>query len=216
MEWKHENNVLVILGGWNANILLNIDWLKKYLFPKQEKFKVEMPIGPMFSGPPIVSTDKIRISLVGPKLCFAPLEPDLSLLDYIEGLGTKLADYLPHTPVSAVGINFLFELEDDSSLDIWHSQSADDVLRTFGEIQEELHRYTLPLDKSSLNLTVRQASGANQAYDFNFNHQVKSLADFKELVAECHIIEYNSKAEEVMKTFIGSKEQAGEKSNGNG
>jgi len=56
MIWKHENNALVIVGGWNPNILLDVRWLKRYLFPQQDDFKVEMPLNLSLPGPPQIST----------------------------------------------------------------------------------------------------------------------------------------------------------------
>lgn len=210
MLLKYENNVLVILGGWNANILLNVKWLKRYLFPENENFKVEMPISLSLPGPPQISTDSVKLSLMGAKLSFSPLREGDSHLDDIEELGKKVADFLPHTPVSAIGINFLFEEgEDDKSL-TWSSRDAEEKLKSIGIINEEMHRYSFSLEECTLNLTIQRLADGRQTYDFNFHHQVQTLADIKEIFTKKHIIEYKKESEEYLPNLVENNAEKGD------
>lgn len=198
MLLKYENNVLVILGGWNANILLNVKWLKRYLFPENENFNVEMPINLSIPGPPQISTDSIKLSLMGAKLSFAPLREGDSLLEDIEELGKKVADFLPHTPVRATGINFLFEEEKDDKSLTWTSKDGEEKLKSIGDISEEVHRYSFSLEECTLNLSIQRLADGRQTYDFNFHHPVQTLADIKEILTKKHIIEYKKESEEYL------------------
>lgn len=40
---KCDTPVLIIIGGWNVNILLNPKWLSKYLFPEQKNLAGDKP-----------------------------------------------------------------------------------------------------------------------------------------------------------------------------
>lgn len=201
---KCDTPVLVIIGGWNANILLNPKWLSKYLFPEQKNLVIELPAPPSFPAPPRVSTSDVRLALTGPKLLFTPLNPAVAVLDHIEQLGIKIADYLPHTPVSAVGINFTFEVEGnmDEELvlasEVSASAAIEKSLEAFGEISETLHRYTLKRDGGILNLSIQNRSTGSLSCAFNFHNPIDSLAEFKELMADHPVTEYQSIAMTVL------------------
>jgi len=207
---KYENNVLVILGGWNANILLNVNWLKRYLFPENKNFNVVMPISLSIPGPPQISTDSIKLSLMVAKLSFAPLGEGDSTLEEIEELGKKVADFLPHTPVRATGINFLFEEEKDDKSLTWTSRDGERRLKSIGDIKEEVHRYSFSLEECTLNLSVQRLSDGRQTYDFNFNHPVDTLADIKEILTKKHIIEYKRDAEEYLARLFENNAKKGD------
>jgi len=56
-----------------------------------------------------ISSKKVRIFVLGNKLNFVPISKTDENFDFVQELGLKTADYLPHTPVTALGINFVFE-----------------------------------------------------------------------------------------------------------
>lgn len=198
--WKHENNVLVIVGGWNAYILLNSDWLKKYLFPKQEEFGIEVPLTPV-ALPPRISTDQMRISIAGQRLCFAPLNAELSQLDDIEKTASLVADFLPHTPVTALGINFRFELDEETLVNTCRSEVATAALMQIGNIREEQYRYSLPIEKGCLNVLLQRPASGRSTCELNFHHELSCLADIKEIFAGASITQYKGRAESVLATL---------------
>ena len=195
MKRKFDNSVLVILGGWNANILLNVDWLKRYLFPNNEKFQVEMPIRSAVFGPPQISTDSIKLSLIGAKLSFAQILEDDSVLEQIEDLGKKVADFLPHTPVSALGINFLYEEEDGDTVLSYVPKNILKKLEAFGNLKENYQTFSFSFEKHTLNLKISNSSEGLPTYDFNYHHQIKSPSDIKEIFSNKSIIEYKKETE---------------------
>lgn len=185
------------MGGWNANILLNVDWLKRYLFPNNETFKVEMPVKSSIFGPPQISTDSVKLSLTGPKLSFTQLRDEDSILGQIEELVKKVSDFLPHTPVSAIGINFLFEEKEESGKQYTEYPPPDFIKKAelFGTLTEQQHRYSFSAGRYTLNLTIRETSEGMKTYDFNYHHKIKSLPDIKEIFAKRSIIEYKDESE---------------------
>jgi hypothetical protein len=199
---KFDSSVLVILGGWNANILLNVDWLKRYLFPENEKFKVEMPIRSTVFGPPQISTDSVKLSLIGAKLSFIQIKEDDSALREIEELGMKVADFLPHTPVNAIGINFLYETNStDHLLEIIPSNIFERI-RSIGQLKENSQTFSFSFDNHTLNLRILNKHDGVQSYDFNYNHQIKSLSDIKEIFANKSILEFKKETENRISDLI--------------
>lgn len=106
MILKSDYNALVFLGSWNKAIF-NSQWVSRFLFPKEKKLNVEFPLN--VDGSQRISTKKIRIFVIGNKLNFVPLDTEDETFELIQNLAIKTCDYLPHTPVSAFGVNFLFE-----------------------------------------------------------------------------------------------------------
>ena len=60
-----------------------------------------------FVFPRIVSKE-VNIFLQENRLSFSVVENKNRNYDRVQELATQLSDYLPHTPVTAYGVNFLF------------------------------------------------------------------------------------------------------------
>ncbi|MCX7010652.1 MAG: hypothetical protein NTY53_25975 [Kiritimatiellaeota bacterium] len=60
MKLQQDKQVLVIVGGWNPNIVVNPEWLKKYLFPAQEKLQIELQLVPGQQPTPCVTAGNIK------------------------------------------------------------------------------------------------------------------------------------------------------------
>ncbi len=200
MEYKHQNDLLVLVGGWNANIVLNPAWLEKHLFPEQ-KLEMKVPV-PLQQGRVMVSADSVCISLAGPKLCLAPLKPDESVLDDIEFLAANIADRLPHTPVAAAGINFLFEADAGEPGLQWGSDDANRAFKELGKVEEEVHRCTLRTKEDTVNLGVRRKEDGKCIYDVNFHKELETLATFKEWMAGRRLRERKKDAEKMLANFL--------------
>lgn len=196
MKLRDDTHVLVVVGGWNPNIVLNPNWLKKYLFPDQEKFHVEMLFGPGQSPSPCVTAGNIKISVPGNRLCFSLTTFEDSSFDRIQDLACKLADYLPHTPVNAYGVNFVFASSITECNFINQDTPLFKALTAEGQkIKEEHSRYSLHYKNAVLNLTAREnhqeeGSGMNFNLDFNFHHPIDDLSQLKAGLDETFIQNY--------------------------
>lgn len=152
----------------------------------------------------------MKLTLIGAKLSFAPLRNDPALLDDIEDLARRIADFLPHTPVNAIGINFLFEEQDNDRRLSWTSADGLDRLKTIGLVVDQMHRYSFSLENCILNLAIRQASVGSQVYDFNYHHQVATLADVKEIFGNKRISEYKKSSEGYIESIFSHEGVGGE------
>ena len=204
MSWKHDGNVIVVTGGWNANILLNTEWLKRYLFTDQEEFKVEVQLAPIPS-PPRILTSQMRISLSGQRLCFAPRSDSFEQLEAIEEALIRVVDFLPHTPVNALGVNFQFEFAPEAALRVCRSRTIDGALTTLGDIREELYRFTLVTNqRGEVNILLRQPSTGCATCELNFHHALNSIADIKEVFTTSHVVKYKERAEEMSQALANT------------
>ncbi|MDE0638376.1 MAG: hypothetical protein OXI43_21245 [Candidatus Poribacteria bacterium] len=204
MKLDHTTSALVIVGGWNSRIFTP-PWIKKYLFPgENEDFTIEMPapfsldFNTQFISPRI-SSKEVRILLQENRLSFSPVENRNEHFDQIQELALQLADYLPHTPVTAYGVNFLFTEHPISEEMVNRIRPRD--LEEFEQINDSLtsEQYTrrLSLYGRTLNFTVK-LDGDKAAFDFNFHFKIGDLVAFKAKIAEISILELKHEAVQFM------------------
>lgn len=175
MKLLLDDNILVILGNWNKYIFSK-EWTSKYLFPK-DKLEIEYPIN--FDGSLRFSTDKIRLFTIENKLNFSILNNSDETINIIQDCAFKIADYLPHTPVQAFGINFRFESELTSQLKNLFELSDNEKY-----IENDINFENISVIRSvnqknhilNLNLTKKQDKCI---INFNFHHNINSMIEFK-------------------------------------
>jgi len=190
---------LVIVGAWNKSIF-NPKWVSKYLLP-DEKLEAEVPLGvdAFFK----ISSKKVRIFVLGNKLNFVPISKTDENFDFVQELGLKTADYLPHTPVTAFGINFVFEKKIDEHLSELLKLRDQKKLIQFGsKIKQGMHRHQLEIEEKLLNLTI-STDYKTVAFDINFHFDIKSLVEFKEEISNNNIVVQKKIALKLMDEVYG-------------
>ena len=215
MKLDHSASALVIVGGWNAHIF-NPNWIRRYLFDgKKEKLTVDilaaLPNGfnPQLASPR-VSSKEVRILLQGNRLNFIPIKNKNEIFKRIEEIALRLADYLPHTPVTGYGVNFVFT---DNGI----SEDLKNIIRPkdLGKIEKigalligQQYTRNLELNGSILNFTI-ELKDKKVTFKLNFHTDIRDLAQFKTKIAETPILELKQKAAEFI-SEIYSLELIGE------
>lgn len=186
MILKTDYNALVLVGIWNKGIF-NHDWVSRFLLPKEEKLDVEFPLN--IDASPRISSEKIRIYVVGNKLNFVPLNTYDETYEIIQELAIKTADYLPHTPVTAFGINFIFEEELNNNLKDLLKINDTEKLTGFGTtIKKTQHNHSLTYENLQLNLSIT-AENSKTLFNYNFHFSISNLTEFKEQVITNQLLE---------------------------
>ncbi len=204
MKFDHSSSALVIVGGWNSCIFTP-SWIKKYLFPgEHEDFTIEMPalssldFNTQFISPRI-SSKEVRILLQENRLSFSPVENKNEHFDQIQELATQLTDYLPHTPVTAYGVNFLLT-EDPISEELVNRirpRDLEEFEKLNGSLTGEQYTRRLSLNGRTLNFTIK-LDGERAAFDFNFHFKIADLVAFKAIISEISILELKQEAVQFM------------------
>ncbi|MFC1462776.1 hypothetical protein ACFLQU_04140 [Verrucomicrobiota bacterium] len=99
-------------GAWNAAIVTP-NWLKQQ-FPDLvpgDKFEAQLLSGPAPSFQFVIHG--VTVAPWNGKLILSPVDDQEGILDYVQKLGLAIFKRLPHTPIAAVGHNFVYELEGD-------------------------------------------------------------------------------------------------------
>ncbi|WP_288925528.1 hypothetical protein [uncultured Maritimibacter sp.] len=106
---------IVALGAWNAQILTDGNWLARYVLELEEGAEVEAQLVGVGNDQGIqkqvlvlddfgIACDRGRLEI---------FETERSADGRIEEVLEKICDLLPHTPVSAVGVNRDFFMEEE-------------------------------------------------------------------------------------------------------
>ncbi len=202
MKLDHSSSTLVIVGGWNAHIF-NPNWISRYLFDgKKEKLKVdilsELPYGfnPEYASQR-VSSKEVRIQLQGNKLSLSPMENKDKYFKRIEEIALLLADYLPHTPVSGFGVNFVFT-ENKVSEDLKNIIRPKDLgkIESFGaSLIGQQYTRSLEFNNITLNFTI-ELKDKKVTYKLNFHTEISDLVEFKTKISETSVLALKEKAVE--------------------
>lgn len=166
---------IVLAGMWNVGIL-HPDWLAKNLFDSTE-LKIEIPIGPI--GLLRVSSGGVRVLTGLDRVQFTPAALDDESLRRTETLARKLLQTLPHTPMTAIGVNFAFREDDPDSALLSHFQDTDASAIVDAGFTLESHaavRRIKQADGQLVNFKVERHDEA-VLFDFNFHSPVGNAGD---------------------------------------
>ncbi|MYG06133.1 hypothetical protein F4167_05860 [Candidatus Poribacteria bacterium] len=129
------------------------------------------------------------------RLNFNPVENNNENLDRIQEIALQLADYLPHTPVTGYGVNFLFtenEVSDDL-INLIRPRDLEKIEQFGGSLTGEQYNRHLMLNGRILNTIIR-LEGENVDFDLNFHFNIRDLLGFKSAISETSILELKQEA----------------------
>lgn len=201
MQFVNKVPVLIIAGGWNFNIFTP-DWIGKYIVPG-DTLTVLYPVNNANASPKITS-DKVEILVAENKLQIEPLTKDDENFNLVQDLAMKLVDYLPHTPVTAYGINFTFQEDITEEFEkIFLLNDSEKWKDEIVDVESFACRREFRLKNGNkLNFTVRTNEGKIM-FDFNFHFDITDLVEFKSLVSDNSVLELKNSAIEMMNVLYG-------------
>ncbi len=178
MTEVQELNVLIIAGRWNAAIFTP-EWISKYLLPNQD---LDVQVPENLLGSMRVSTKDIRISVANNRLFLTRRNTASETLHIVGEIAVKVSQYLPHTPIQAFGINFLYEESKPDVVSAFHSHGESEY-KMFEKIGLKIDRFetktSFTHEDSELILTIGQAE-QKMKFDFNFHFTAKDLTEFQQ------------------------------------
>lgn len=209
MKLAREFACAVAIGGWNANILLDRDWLKRYLFDDYEgEFKVELPLPSYPPQPPRITAGKVRFSVIGRRLSLEALQDTPDAYDCVAKTMEDIANLLPHTPVNSMGMNFLFDLDTtDRDFGFETDLRLADIARNV-PFDEEDHRFAVKHDDCTLNLRLwREQNGRH--VEFNYHYALDDISGIKAALSDRPLSECRKQAETELARLLENLEQDG-------
>jgi hypothetical protein len=177
LRTKTENWTLVVVGAWNTRIFTP-EWVGGKLFQSGE-LTTEVNFTP---GQSILRFTHSGVSVIpqDDRLIVGVQELSAETLQRAEGVLLRLLDLLPHTPVTAFGVNLGFrEARPKPELtEIFRASDHGQLSAKYEVGRIELTR-TLGMDGGVLNLKHAFDDGAVEIH-FNFHHQAAAASEAAE------------------------------------
>lgn len=177
MKAIQEGRTVVLVGGWNMSILTP-QWISQHLL-EQANLDVEVLVRPGNQPTLRYRTAQFILTPSPRRLTFNILDGTDATLSKTEEIVIKLLRDLPHTPVSAAGVNFRF-CEDDQFADLarlFNFSDGPDLAGFGARTSEAQIQRTLRIDDHIvLNLKVIYDT-AKVVFDFNYHVEVTPAPD---------------------------------------
>ncbi len=170
---------IILLGQWNTHIF-NPDWVKTNLLglPKGESFDIEI----------LFPTSTHRIIYKSIYLSISPERITLGLnevsddsMGMVENIGIKILKLLPHTPITARGVNIVYQEEKPKGNILKRIDNADDSIieKYAGQISTKTIQRSILREKGVLNFLLIHDFIKN-LLDFNFNFHLGVSPEVKQ------------------------------------
>ncbi len=176
MKLDSLNSTLVLAGAWNPEIL-SPAWIAENILglaPEAEDV-VQIEFSPFVGAPPKYTMDEIVYVTSRDRLILAPVKFSVEAFKKARDIAGKILKMLPHTPIRAVGENFVFTepTPEPEALELFTAASSDlaDVLNFEHEIAGSSLRSIISFEKRKLNLT-RKYDQRGLTISFNFHYDV--------------------------------------------
>lgn len=194
-------DVLVIVGAWNRAILSQ-EWVMQNLLSEEKNVKIEYPINSI--GSLRFSTEDFSFFVLGERLVFKALNNKEQTYKNIVAIARQLLRLLSHTPINAMGINFIYKSEHALTIfdSIGDTRKLVELIGHEIKVQELTRSFSV--DKTlTLNLKI-QSTNSESIIDFNFNYSVKTPIDAINIFGDTDniIINRNQFSKEILENLI--------------
>lgn len=213
MKRLSERPLVVLLGVWNFGILMRPDWLKRYLFPAEEKLTIDLVFSPNGLPSGTVHTSFMKMDVSPARVAFAPLVDSVDSDQVGVDLAAKLVETLSHTPLSACGVNYVYQVPVTSGLSLacegmlsavglddssWLAQKFQFASMLPGTGGAGMKPVRLTVDTK-----VSSGEGGQKTLEFavNFHRDVQALADLKAAFDSLPISECRKRSEAMAKAM---------------
>ena len=183
MEQIHQNvDTLVVVGSWNKYIFSE-EWVIANILGEGVRYTIQYPLNAL--GSLKFSLENVTFYIFGDRLLLQ-LNNDLEL-SYREIIRTarKIFQKLIHTPVTALGVNFIYQTSDNLGM-LNQLPKNEDLVKAIGHdiSSSELSRTFKLSENETLNFKVEQKDENANIFNFNFDFGIKSLSEALNIIGD--------------------------------
>ncbi len=197
---KKDGFSIVINGAWNPNIF-NPVWIHKHLVDGEQQVEIAYPLSDN-TLPIQVSLPEVRIYPSVNRLEIKPREESVNGMNAALSVARKITGLLIHTPVSAFGVNFGFEENDDihlltSKIQLLDNASIDSD--KYKLINTAIQRNFKVKDSEYMNLSV--VYDADSAIiSVNFHQEINEMDMVIKALSQISIERYFQDAQSIIRS----------------
>ncbi|MEO8019719.1 MAG: hypothetical protein ABI769_18060 [Pseudomonadota bacterium] len=183
-EAKLDATNVVVLGAWNPAIL-QPQWVAKQVFGIEGDLAVQWEVSFVANAPPRFTLGDVRFMPAYDRLTLVPQGLDAAQLATCENALRTILTSLPHTPISAFGINYSFEDATPSTglqalfLD---TEGLAEAANLNFEPRAMAVQRAMAIPPYVLNFTRSLDNNGVAGYKFNFHYDVTDTAAAAELL----------------------------------
>ncbi|MDQ7781800.1 MAG: hypothetical protein RDU20_02910 [Desulfomonilaceae bacterium] len=174
-----ENWNIFLAGLWNTAIF-SPQWMAKELKELHDGSSMSVEFAASPRGVQLkFSTDRLVVTPEASSLIITTKTTEDESLRLAEALAERILETLPHTPVSAFGINFAFrDRELDQGLASLFRLSDAEGLAEHGHIPLSLSiKRSIKWEDAVLNVTLTASEEESLYVDLNFHHEVNDAKE---------------------------------------
>lgn len=199
-----EESSVVIAGYWNPSIIVP-EWINQYLRAGSDKnIGVKLPIGNP-TLPVIYEFDSISLKVNAERIEFVFADNSSGSSDVVIKIVESIVKELNHTPVQAIGINFVYKEEatNDLLLDIFATKDFNRIIELPISLKESQVVRKISFNDSDdfeLNFNAILIENEIVKLNFNFNKNIQSLNEAESFIKR-GISFYEKKVEDILKIY---------------
>jgi len=210
MKSVDNTSVIVLLGNWNP-FILGPHWVAKNIF-ERDKIEAELFVGPVTVSR--FSDESVRIEPRNDKVMVRAKKTTDENLNRIETMARRLVTMLPHTPLTAYGINHAFVETSPTELlaNLFHFKDRDYLPSQMPIGSYEIQRSLLAGDYD-INFTISKKQESNDIrFDFNFHYKraPRLDGDVGDILNEGVVLRHYREAKDILESKYGLKLEVSE------
>ncbi|MGI2336831.1 MAG: hypothetical protein ACRKGH_09385 [Dehalogenimonas sp.] len=197
---KDRTNI-VLLGAWNRNIF-SPKWLLSNIFVNIRELELEIGVQPGL--PNRLIGEEIVLIPQNTKLIIAPQTYNDTVLLRLQSIAKKILETLQHTPVSAVGLNFVFQIT-EPSLEIINKFPSDLFGEVFTDsdltIKTREYKWQALFEDRIINLSIN-LDDSGIIVEVNFHKNVSSASEASSAIDD-NLLRFKSIALKLLTDITG-------------
>ena len=182
MEQLHDNfDTLVIVGSWNKYIFSE-EWIVSNILGEGVKYSIQYPLNAL--GSLRFSLENFTFCIFGERLVFQLNNNSETSYKEVIKTARKIFQKLIHTPVTAMGVNFLFRSNKSFNIVEYMPQNSELVQHIgYDIVSSEITRTFKISENEVLNFKIELKDEVN-IFNFNFNYNIKSLDNILDIIED--------------------------------
>lgn len=182
MEQLHDNfDTLVIVGSWNKYIFSE-EWIVSNILGEGVKYSIQYPLNAL--GSLRFSLENFTFCIFGERLVFQLNNNSETSYKEVIKTARKIFQKLIHTPVTAMGVNFLFRSNKSFNIVEYLPQNSELVQHIgYDIVSSEITRTFKISENETLNFKIELKDEVN-IFNFNFNYNIKSLDNILDIIED--------------------------------